>query len=245
MISIYQDNLLDELHTKSKNDKKYQKELSSEKVLILNFFRFDKKRTVDLSFLEHMPNLETLNITCAKLVNYNYISQLKNIKNLTLEYSLIKDLTFLKDLTSLEYLNILSNPVRDYAPILYLKNIKYIEAVESEVSFCLFKYLKLEAFNRNQIIHKYWRCTSSSKNAYCFGPTKMSIHLIRYNNTWGLYVSGSLYILRGCRDDVMQFISTFVVRYGKEEFKEFMDEKVFINMNYKNDINTMFEGGII
>jgi len=72
----------------------------------------------------------------------------------------------------------------------------------------------------------------------------MCITLTEFETTWSLYLNKDIYSIKGYRDNIMFFVSTFICEYGVEKLKEFMDTKFSNNIDFRGDINTIFDNGI-
>jgi Leucine-rich repeat (LRR) protein len=92
-------------------------------------------------------NLEELHLSGNLLNETNSISQLVNLKILSIDYCGINTLDFIKTLEKLEVLNISNNNIIDYSPLYKLKNLKQltIGTVRKQV----FEKLKKELPNTN------------------------------------------------------------------------------------------------
>lgn len=88
-----------------------------------------KENATDLSILDMMTNLENLSIGNIEVINEHFISNLKNIKSLSLETKNITNYDFLNDLNeNLEKLSIIADDVKqhkiDISQIKRFKNLK-------------------------------------------------------------------------------------------------------------------------
>jgi len=77
-----------------------------------------------LKGLQYFVDLEILNSSAGRLSDISALSELTQLRELTLRQNNISDLTTLSGLTNLERLDITGNRVRDLSPLASLTNLK-------------------------------------------------------------------------------------------------------------------------
>lgn len=82
----------------------------------------------DLSFLEHMPNLQYLILVECGIQDITPLASLKNLKYLELFMNAVTDISPLAQCESLRDLNICFNPITDISPLYEIKTLENIWA---------------------------------------------------------------------------------------------------------------------
>ncbi|WP_291300573.1 cell wall-binding repeat-containing protein [Desulfosporosinus sp. BICA1-9] len=77
----------------------------------------------DLTGLEYLTNLKTLDLGNNPLLKVSSLAKLTNLKTLKMTNTRLKDLTALKGLTSLTYLDVSDNNIKDFTPLKYLTKL--------------------------------------------------------------------------------------------------------------------------
>ena len=79
----------------------------------------------DLSFLDYMPELDTLIISCSDFNDISHVASCKKLKYFEMAECQITDISPIAELTELEHLNIGGNTgIVDFSPLYNLKNLK-------------------------------------------------------------------------------------------------------------------------
>jgi internalin A len=93
------------------------------KLLSINQVPLNGTEAIDISALATLVNLETLNLNC-KIANIVPIANLRKVKSLSIESSLLTDLTPLRGYTTLESLSVRGPHITDLTPILGNQNLR-------------------------------------------------------------------------------------------------------------------------
>lgn len=107
----------------------------------LSYYDLEKLRSLDLSSsqvkdlsgLEHAKGLEELILDKA-MGNLEVISELKNLKKLSLSNMSLSDISFIKDLSKLEYLDVSYNNLTDIAVIEDMDQLNYLNIKRNKIS---------------------------------------------------------------------------------------------------------------
>ena len=67
----------------------------------------------NISFLEHFPNLEIVNLSYNSLTNLDNINKLTKLTELNVSYNLLEDISALQDCNNLTKLSVKHNPLTD------------------------------------------------------------------------------------------------------------------------------------
>ena len=119
------------------------------KFVIIDDFYFDG----NLDFLKRCVNLEYIYI-CGingkgKTKDLTPLQNLKKIKYLNINYSLIDDLTLISKLTEIEELSLLENPLKTIKPICNFKKLKKLKLHYNNLNY---DDLESHAFDENEIL---------------------------------------------------------------------------------------------
>lgn len=78
---------------------------------------------MDLTPLQGLPNLETLDLQNCEVTDITPIARLGNLTELSLQYTKVRDVSPLAELTKLRFLDLASSPVSDISPLVNLPNL--------------------------------------------------------------------------------------------------------------------------
>ncbi|CKH16891.1 lipoprotein [Streptococcus pneumoniae] len=81
----------------------------------------------DVSGLEYMTNLENLTLEEVKLKNIKFISDLRQLKSLSITYGELEDIGPLATLEHIEFLTLRNNKISDLSPLSQMKKIKMLD----------------------------------------------------------------------------------------------------------------------
>ncbi|EJS06042.1 NEAT domain-containing protein [Bacillus cereus] len=81
----------------------------------------------DVSGLEYMTNLENLTLEEVKLKNIKFISDLRQLKSLSITYGELEDIGPLATLEHIEFLTLRNNKISDLSPLSLMKKIKMLD----------------------------------------------------------------------------------------------------------------------
>lgn len=133
-------------------DLKYQlkdEDFENIKFVIIDDFFFDG----NLDFLEKCVNLESLYVCGingkSKVKDLTPLQNLKKIKYLDVNYSLVDDLSPISKLTEIEELYLLENPLKTIKPICNFKKLKKLKLHYNNLNY---DDLESYAFDENEIL---------------------------------------------------------------------------------------------
>ncbi len=81
----------------------------------------------DVSGLEYMTNLENLTLEEVKLKNIKFISDLRQLKSVSITYGELEDIGPLAELEHIESLSLRNNKISDLSPLSQMKKIKLLD----------------------------------------------------------------------------------------------------------------------
>ncbi|TPV40240.1 leucine-rich repeat domain-containing protein [Bacillus dicomae] len=87
----------------------------------------------DVSGLEYMKNLENLTLEEVKLENIQFISNLRQLKSVSITYGELKDIGPLAELEHLEFLTLRNNKISDLSPLSQMKKIKMLDLNSNDI----------------------------------------------------------------------------------------------------------------
>ncbi|TCJ79622.1 UNVERIFIED_ORG: LPXTG-motif cell wall-anchored protein [Bacillus cereus] len=87
----------------------------------------------DVSGLEYMTNLENLMLEEVKLENIHFISDLRQLKSVSITYGELKDIGPLAELEHIEGLSLRNNKISDLSPLSQMKKIKMLDLNSNDI----------------------------------------------------------------------------------------------------------------
>lgn len=121
----------------------FVKNLNKLKVLNLRRVR-DNDDSFDISEIINLPELESLCLSCRKIMDMSYLSKLRNLKELILGTCGIEDVSVLGNLEKLERLTLFGNEkIKNFNVFEYLHNLEFLDVsfMNSKLDFSKIGYL--------------------------------------------------------------------------------------------------------
>ncbi|RRA99679.1 MULTISPECIES: leucine-rich repeat domain-containing protein [Bacillus cereus group] len=87
----------------------------------------------DVSGLEYMTNLENLTLEEVKLKNIKFISDLRQLKSVSITYGELEDIGPLAELEHIEFLTLRNNKISDLSPLSQMKKIKMLDLNSNDI----------------------------------------------------------------------------------------------------------------
>ncbi len=87
----------------------------------------------DVSGLEYMTNLESLALEEVKLKNIKFISDLRQLKSVSITYGELEDIGHLAELEHIEFLTLRNNKISDLSPLSQMKKIKMLDLNSNDI----------------------------------------------------------------------------------------------------------------
>ncbi|MEC3466478.1 NEAT domain-containing protein [Bacillus tropicus] len=87
----------------------------------------------DVSGLEYMTNLENLTLEEVKLKNIKFISDLRQLKSVSITYGELEDIGHLAELEHIEFLTLRNNKISDLSPLSQMKKIKMLDLNSNDI----------------------------------------------------------------------------------------------------------------
>jgi len=104
-----------------------EEEASAEELKGLTRFVASEEGITDIAGIEHLVNLERLNLRGNEIDNIAYLSEMNELEDLRLNSNNIPDLSPLADLKNLRSLNLANNEVVDLSPLLDLPRLEKVD----------------------------------------------------------------------------------------------------------------------
>jgi len=96
--------------------------------------RFESKKVHDLTPLNKLKKLQTLDLHCSSVHDLTPLAGFKNLEELNLFDSQVSDLTPLVGLNNLQELHLLGTQVKDLTPLARLTNLQELNLVSTQVT---------------------------------------------------------------------------------------------------------------
>jgi len=108
--------------------------LQALKALQINGEWHRKNQISDISFLEKLTSLQTLNLSCNQISDISFLKKLTSLQTLNLSCNRISDVSFLKKLTNLHTLHLGDNRISDYSFLEKLTNLQTLDLGFNKIS---------------------------------------------------------------------------------------------------------------
>ena len=91
-------------------------------------------RTLDISILTRLADLEYVDISFAHIEDLTHLADLTKLRTLKLGYNNIKDTATLGKLKKLEFLDLCNNEIENVAPLMGLENLRKLDIENNPIT---------------------------------------------------------------------------------------------------------------